>query len=778
MATNDQMMPTKHVPMGRYGSNPLQEDPDAAQEGMEPNDSAAEEEAEAQRKRVEMLLSLRLKDAIDARSSSGIEEIWLEDQDQYDGIDDVTVPMNVTPAGQITRNKSQITVAQRAGGSKSRVYLNITKPKTDVGVSRVQEQLVPHDDKPWEVGPTPIPELAKAVSSQDETPVRLADGNTAPAKDVAKAMMIRAESASERMQDQIEDWFVEGSVYSELRKVIRYAGRIGTGVLTGPIPAAREVKKWSMGQDGVAVLQSVAKVKPTSKCISPWDLFPDPSCGENIHDGAFVFRRDYLTGRRLRELAKLPEYDPSAIADCLREGPQKRSRYDDRQSREQDGQTNSLESDTYEVFYYYGDLPPEELLSGGWKIAGFNDGETAVELAAQIEEAVQLSTVSIVATMVNEKVVRVSLNPLETGEFPFDVFTWEPVDNQPWGRGIPRKMATAQKMLNASTRAMLENAGMSAGPQVVIDRDRITPANGVYEISGRKLWYWTPGDEVKDVRFAFTSVMIESAQEQLQAIIEFSLRMADELSSMPLLLQGIVGNAAPETLGGQAMAEANATSPLRAIAKQFDDQIIVPHLTRYHSWAMQDPEVAKEAKDGDLKCRARGASTLIYRDSAAQFLPQLTAMVADPRFKINPEKWIAEVLRGNKVNPETIQYTEEESKAIADQQAKEPPPQDPRIESAKIKAASDAEDRKLTQAVKAAELQQDAQESQLDRENELIIKTIEREIQVMEFAGNKQMSLDQLRGLLASKAMEIRNKREMFAAEREFALGAGHGRGL
>jgi len=76
MAMNDQMMPTKQAPMGRG-------DPDAMREGMEPNDSAQEEEAEAQRKRVETLLSMRLKDAIDARSSSGIEEIWLEDQDQY-----------------------------------------------------------------------------------------------------------------------------------------------------------------------------------------------------------------------------------------------------------------------------------------------------------------------------------------------------------------------------------------------------------------------------------------------------------------------------------------------------------------------------------------------------------------------------------------------------------------------------------------------------------------------------------------------------------------------
>lgn len=741
--------------------------PDAAQ----PQD----DEAAQQRRRVESLLAARLRDAVDARTSSGIEDIWLEDEDQYNGVDALSAPANLTPwmAG---KGESRA-VEQRAPAGKSRVYLNITKPKTDSAVARVQEMLLPHDDKPWEVAPTPIPELAEAIDGQDDTPIQLADGTTAPAKDVAKTLTVKAEQAAEAMEDQIEDWFVEGRTYQHMRKVIRDAGRIGTGVLKGPAPCNRESRKWNV-KDGVAMLEAQAKLVPESTAKSPWDVFPDPSCGENPHDGAYLFERDYMTGRRLRALAKLPEYDQVAIAEILREGPRKRARYDDRQYREQDGQVSSFESDTFEVFYYYGDIPPDELMSGGWLVAGFNDGADAAELTAQVEQALQLSTVSIVATMVNERVVRVSLNPLETGEFPFDFFAWEPVDGQPWGRGIPRKMATAQKMLNASTRAMLENAGMSAGPQVIIDRERIQPANGQYEITGRKLWYWTPGDEVKDVRFAFASVMIDSAQQQLQSIIEFSLRMADELANMPLLLQGIVGNAAPETLGGQEMAEANATAPLKAIAKAFDDQIIVPHLSRYYAWGMQDPNVDAKAKNGDLKCRARGASTLIYRDSAAKFLPQLTAIVADPRFKINPEKWIAEVLRGNKVNPQLIQFTEEESNAIAEQQAQQGQPADPRIEAAKINAEAKAADREATVQLKQAQLQHDSQESQADRESDMILKGMEREIQLLEFSGRREISLEQIRALLASKSLDIRNKREMAAAEYQFARTAGEGRGI
>lgn len=737
-----------------------------------PGDQAdLEDEAEAQRRRVESMLAMRLQDAVNARQMSGIEQIWQEDEDQYNGIDDASVAVNKEPAALKVTSKGT-----PAASARSRVYLNITKPKTDVAVSRVQEMLIPHDDKPWEVGPTPVPELSKAAGGQDQRQVQLATGEMVPAQQVAQALMFKADESAKAMERQIDDWFVEGKVYAEMRKTVRSAGRIGTGVLKGPAPCSREDRKWDI-QGGMAMMSKQERIAPTSKAISPWDIFPDPSCGDDIHDGAFIFERDYMTGRRLRALAKLPDYDKAAIADILKEGPRKRSRYDDRHTRERDGQVSTFESDTFEVYYYFGDLPPEELLSGGWVIAGFNDAESTPELAAQVEQAMQLSTVSIVATMVNERVVRVSLNPLETGAFPFDFFVWEPVDGQPWGRGMPRKMATAQKMLNASTRAMLENAGMSAGPQVIIDRERIVPANGQYEITGRKLWYWSPGDEVKDVRFAFASVMIDSAQQQLQSIIEFSLRMADELSNMPLLLQGIVGSQAPETLGGQAMAEANATSPLKAIAKQFDDQLIVPHLTRYYDWGMQDPNVPEEAK-GDLQCSARGASVLIYRDVASQFLPQLAPMVENPKYRIDPAKWIAEVLRGNKVKPSSIQYTDEEAKAMEQQMAQQPPPPDPRVEAAKINAEAKAADREATVQFKQAQLQHDAQESQLDRESDLVIKGIEREIQILEFSGRREITLEQIRAMLASKSLEIKNKREMFAAERQFAVTDGGGRGL
>lgn len=716
----------------------------------------AQEAMERQRAAIEGLISARLRDATSAKENSGIEQIWLDDEDQYNGFDQVN-----PPTGGVAGVKEQ-REAEKRPNPRSTVFLNITKPKTDSAVARVTEMSVPHDDRPWEVGPTPVPELERAAAGQDKRLIALKDGSQAPAEQVAKAAIEQAKQAAKRMSDHIEDWMVEGNVYAEWRKVIRDAGRIGTGVVKGPFPVMRKEKKWVLN-NGVHVLKVMERLAPTSKRIDAWDLFPDPSCGDDIHAGAYIFERDFLTGRKLRELAKLPGYDRDVIAQILTEGPRRRARAD-RYMREKPGETPDFDTGTFEVYYYYGDIPPEHVIAGGFEVAGLTHGEAGEPVKqAELEKALQLATVPIVATMVNDRIVRMSMNPLETGEFPFDVFPWEPVDGQPWGRGIPRKMAVAQRMLNAAVRALLENAGMSAGPQLVVAKNIIEPWDGNYTVQGRKGWYFSPTETIDDVRKAFASVMIDSAQQQLQAIIDFALRMADELSNLPLLLQGAVGGA-PDTVGGMAMLQQNASSPLKQIAKLGDDKLFEPQIKRYYAWGMQDPTVPAEAK-GDFQCKARASTALIARDIAAQMLPQILPLSKDPAFGLDPAKTAEQALRANKINPDDVSLTDEQKQAMAEQQQSQPA--DPRIQAAQIQAQSRAEDR-----------QQKAQDAQLDREHELLVANIEREIQVLEFAGQREVSLEQVKAMLAKAAIDSRTKQDMQARELAYATGPGEGQGI
>jgi len=709
---------------------------------------------EARKTVLASVISKRRTEAMNARQSSGIEQIWREDEDQYNGYDEVSRPSR---AGELAALKGHAPGAHEgATRGRSKVFLNITQPKTDAAEARVCEMLLPSDDKPWGFDPTPVPELAQAIDGGDQELVTLTDGTQVPSGLAARVVMVKAQTMADEHEKWVEDQFVEGRVYAEFRKTIKDAARVGTGILKGPFPIVRTDKKWRT-VNGVTTLEAKERIAPTSRCISYWDAFPDPACGENIHEGSYFLERDHLTARQLRRLAKDPEYLKAEIRLVLEEGPKKRAR-NDRNGRDYPGETQTNDSDVFEVWYYYGDVETKDLEALG--VDELPAGEDAPTHMAAI------------VTMVNEKIVKAAINPLDTGDFPYDVLPWEPMPGQPWGRGVARKMAVPQRMLNASARAMLENAGLSSGPQIIMRKGLVQPADGRYEITGRKLWFFEGDDTTTDIRGAMAVFTIPSNQAELQNIINFALQMADETAAMPMLLQGEQAQGRPETLGGQTMRQNNASGLLRRIAKQADDSIFVPHLTRYYDWGMQN---GPEAIKGDLQVKAKGSSTLFQRDQSNQFLMQTGPMVENPKFKIDPELWFAEMCKANHFDPATIQYTEARWKEIEAQQQQTPPPQDPRLAAAAERTKQIEIETSARSQDRAADREVDLAENERERQHQLMIREIEREIQVMEFAGRKQISLESLKAMLTKSAAELNTKRDLFTQEKNLKLVTGQG---
>ena len=150
-----------------------------AEQSAEEQARAAQEAVERQRAAIETLVAQRLREAVQAKENSGIEQIWIDDEDQYNGYDEVNPPI----VGS-TGVKDQSEQSKKAG-KRSTVFLNITKPKTDTAIARVTDMSVPHDDRPWEITNTPVPALEKAAAGQDPRQIMLKDGKQASAEQVA-----------------------------------------------------------------------------------------------------------------------------------------------------------------------------------------------------------------------------------------------------------------------------------------------------------------------------------------------------------------------------------------------------------------------------------------------------------------------------------------------------------------------------------------------------------------------------------------------------------------
>ena len=277
-----------------------------------------------------------------------------------------------------------------------------------------------------------------------------------------------------------------------------------------------------------------------------------------------------------------------------------------------------------------------------------------------------------IVTLVNDSVIKAVPDPLESGEFPYDVMPWQRVAGQWAGIGVGRQIRAAQQMLNASNRNMMDNAGLSGGPILIVRRNMIPPADGDWTLRPRKIFYASDEADIRSVQDAIFAVNIPNMQQELMNIIQFALKTAELVTGFPLLMQGQANpQSTPDTYGGQILATNNASTVLRHIAKMYDDCITTPNITRYYEYLLLygDDESAK----GDFTVVARGSSALVEREIQAQEQIQLMQMSVNKEFRLDPAKLIAEWFKSRRFDPRKFQYSEEEWAKISQQQA--PPPE-------------------------------------------------------------------------------------------------------
>jgi len=709
-------------------------DPNATPLDVEPE--GLDEHAEGQENLARMAqldafgqsLSKTRAEAISGRLSSGIEDIWTEDEEFYDGIDD----LNRSDTRSTWRQKPPGQVATRPTATRSTVFPNITGPFVEAAASRITDMLLPTDDRPWELKPTPIPEmqaLAKGevpqqmqqqLDQQYPDPAQ-ADQAEKDLVEKAKRLVAAATEKAKLAEKRIEDWHVECQWHAQVRQIIEDAARMGTGVLKGPWPTQKKRVTWKDGR-----MQQVSDIKPGSKWIDPWNIYPDPACGEDIHNGNFVWERDYLTKRQLQMLVGQEGYIKEQIATCLQEGPQTATAtYKETPDAVADP-TN--QKNKFEVWYYHGMAEREDMEAAG---CDCGVGDEYIAIPAMV-------------TIVNNHVIRASLNPLDTGEFPYDIFVWRRRIGFWAGIGVARQIRVAQKIVTAATRNLMDNAGVAAGPMLVFRQGSVFPADGVPGIGPRKVYYIDKDDDsIQDATKAIGVVKVDMMVNELLAIVNFGMQLAEQTTGLPMILQGQMGTA-PDTVGGMTMLNNNASSTLRRLARLFDDRITEPHLRRYYVWLLQYGE---DSEKGDYFIDARGSSALVERDIQNQEIAQMGSIVLDVRFGLDPKKWAQEYLKSRHFDPKRFEYDDEEWKKVVEQMTQGK--QDPREAIAQLKAQTD-------ERLKSMDQQFESQENALEREFNLILAELEREMDTFASQNNRDMSFDQVKAKLSEAVIRAK----------------------
>ena len=649
-----------------------------------------------------------LKDyAIKGRKESGIEDIWDEDQDHYDGVDDSNRGKTGYKPNNLSGPVTFTTRSDNQGVPRSTVFIEITRPYVDAWAASVSDMLLPTDDRNWSLEPDPIPDMIEQIKQ----------GNPEQ-QDMAKQVLDAAKKACDKAQLQIDDWLTGCSYLDECRSMLDDASRLGTGILKGPI-AKKSRKKAVINLlegKGVIIKQEII---PMSARVDLRDFFPDPNCGEDIQRGKFCFERDRLTGRGLADLKGVPGYLDDVIDMILEDGPESSKDDTDTTSKLKNTQH---QSELYTIWYFNGFLSAKDL-----DTVGEAHGEG--------------NQFPVVVTLVNNKIIKASLSPLNSGEFPYDIFTCQRVPGLWAGKGVARQMRTEQIGVNAAGRALMNNMGESSKPYRVFNRTALTQGED------RWTWYTNEGQDVPDIRTVMQFFVAPSQQAELTEIINFWMKRAEVATGMPEMMQGQLGSMKGEPLGTAEILNNNASTVRRRVVKNYDARITERHIDRYYEWLLTYGK--DDSAKGAFTIKARGSSALIERDIQGRILMQLTAASLNPVYKLDPAKLMAKSLKAQRISIEDVQMDEQ------DQQSKMQPQEDPRITVEKMKEAHDEKIKAATFQNEEHMYQLESRDKELDRQNKIAVEMIHERMASAELGAVEREVLTRIKAQLAETSMKL-----------------------
>ncbi|HHV6326972.1 TPA: hypothetical protein ACUMAA_001503 [Haemophilus influenzae] len=620
--------------------------------------------------------------------------------------------------------------------NKSKVFVGYTRAKTDSWTAQMTDMLFPSDDKNYGISPTPMPEIANIAKQPDSE-----DPNLRNQISNARAIMQQAKESAEAMEKLIDDQLLECDYVAEARLCLHYAAVLGTGILRAPVVDVVESKAWKQDSLGNWVGEIVNKTIPAARLVLPWDFVPDMTA-PTLKDCQFVFERSHVTKKQLQALAKNPYYLKESVLElCELDGGDTRTASNDMDGyvdtlRTLSGLETQSKDNRYELWTYHGGIPLN-VLSGANELLG-EDNKLNIPDDEE-SRAANLEIEGVIVMAGNGKILSVNLNPLDTAEFPYSVYTCEPDVCCLFGFGIPYLCRNAQEILNTAWRGMIDNGILGIGPQAVVNSSVLTPVDGNWELAPYKLWK-TNDRATANAQFeaqrAFGIFDIGSRQQELANIIQLSKSFMDEESGLPMIAQGEQGQVTP-TLGGMSMLMNAANAVRRRQVKEWDDSVTKPLIRRFYEYNMNMSEDA--SIKGDMQVVARGTSALLVKETQ-------TAQIIDifQKFGQHPQLMYAfdwydgakTLMQSMSMGTQTmlIPREEYEQKLQEMQDAQAQQPQDPEI--LKVQMQMQIAQQKQQHEM---QLEQMRMQSQLQIEQMKVqIKEKELEIKMLEVQMNQQ----------------------------------------
>ncbi len=519
-------------------------------------------------------------------------------------------------------------------------FMMLTDAKCRAAEAWVKEVVCQPGYKPWDLEPTPEPDLPQEVlaairqqfisrmfsalaatiaqNNQIIDPFALLAGirQLIPKFDeqVRKLATQESKERAEKIKVKVDDHLTEGRWYQAIEEFISDVIRLKAGVIKGPILRKEPTIVIKPTANGKHEIRVEEKLVWRYERRSPFNIFPQPKSTGPQHgyliDLITLEPKDLVAlkgvdGFNKKEInAVLEEYRAGGLREWTNFAAEK-------QAIEKKPGDALYKSDDIDCLEFWG--PIQGKLLKEW---GLNSSMVKDELA-EYQACVWL---------IGTHVIKAMLNPDPMGMKPFNRLSYEEVADSFWGKGLPELIVDIQRACNACVRAIMHNIGVASGPQVEVDIDRLAPGESTKLIPWR-VWRST-NDQMqtgKAVNFYAPPIIVE----RLIAVYKFFSNLADEYCGIPAYAHGDpqVGGAG-NTASGLSMLITQAARGIKGLIKALDSRVIVPNVTAaYHKVIVDEDSYGVIP---DHKIVAQGATALLAKEQLAIRRTEFMAQTNNP----------------------------------------------------------------------------------------------------------------------------------------------------
>ena len=474
----------------------------------------------------------------------------------------------------------------------------------------------------WSLKPTPIADLPKeeqtriAASVMMKYEEALAAGIEMTEMDAYNmASQMRAEiiaknykeadKKADKMSRLIHDQMIEGNWIEAFDKAVMDLSSSKACIIKGPIFRKRKNKVGFEKKKGKTVIKYDEKIIPTFERVSPIDLYPGRSC-DTVNDGflaerMIISRQSILLNRdedgyikeNIEKVAKYSNRTGSAYTNSYRQ------ERDDVENKDTDHPVD-MSSPMLEAIEYWACVPGSMLPSYG------------IIKDANGNELDPLMDYDINAITVDGCVIYVKLNEDPLQKRPYSVYGYAKEVGGFWYQGIPELIKNEQDIVNAAARSMVNNLGISSGPQVVIpDTNRIPTGQDISSMHPWKIWQGTNMGNTTAPLVDFFQP--DSRSNEMLGVINQAFKITDNTLEMPAYSYGsdkVAG--AGRTATGLSMLMGSSSKGLKRILMGLDRYVFQDIVEKMYDWNMMNSE--DDLIKGDMNFMSEGIMSVIMKE--------------------------------------------------------------------------------------------------------------------------------------------------------------------